>query len=111
MEYTAIHISPNQLIERVARGVHIAPGAVPDVDFMWEDLVLTVKSIPNGVVCFISALAIYELTDEIPKKHWIAVPNATTIPKRKNIKNLKKLQAVAKKLRVDISPYLMTVTT
>ena len=29
------------LIERVARGVYRKPGAIPDVDFMWEDLVVT----------------------------------------------------------------------
>lgn len=155
------------LIERVARGVYRKPGATPDVDFMWEDLVVTANSIPNGVVCLVSALSVYELTDEIPRKHWIAIPNATTAPKRKNIKavrmrdidtdvttislggesikiftkertlvdafrflskevaikalrqaikgdkkiNLKKLQSLAKKLRVDIDPYLVTVTT
>lgn len=155
------------LIERVARGVYRGPGVTPKVDFMWEDLVVTANSIPNGVVCLVSALSIYELTDEIPRKHWIAIPNSTTAPKRKNIKairmrdintevttlaigsekikiftkertlvdafrflskevaikalrravkgdkkiNLKKLQLLAKKLRVDIYPYLVTVTT
>lgn len=155
------------LIERVARGVYRKPGVTPDVDFMWEDLVVTANSISNGVVCLISALSVYELTEEIPRKHWIAIPNATTAPKRKNIKavrmrdidtdvttislggenikiftkertlvdafrflskevaikalrqaikgdkkiNLKKLQSLAKKLRVDIDPYLVTVTT
>ncbi|MFK8137776.1 MAG: type IV toxin-antitoxin system AbiEi family antitoxin domain-containing protein [Bdellovibrionales bacterium] len=155
------------LIERVARGVYRSPGVTPNVDFMWEDLVTTVNSIPSGVICLTSALSIYELTDEIPRKHWIAIPNSTTAPKRKNIKavrmrdiktemkimslgeekvkifsiertlvdsfrflskevaikalraaikgdkkiDLKKLQSIAKKLRVDINPYLMTVTT
>lgn len=155
------------LIERVARGVYRKPGATPNVDFMWEDLVVTANSISNGVVCLVSALSVYELTDEIPRRHWIAIPNATTAPKRKNIKavrmrdidtdvttvslggesikiftkertlvdafrflskevaikalrqatngdkkiNLKKLQSLAKKLRVDIDPYLVTVTT
>lgn len=155
------------LIERVARGVYRSPGVTPNVDFMWEDLVTTVNSIPSGVICLTSALSIYELTDEIPRKHWIAIPNSTTAPKRKNIKavrmrdiktevkvislgeekvkifsiertlvdafrflskevaikalraaikgdkkiDLKKLQSTAKKLRVDINPYLMTVTT
>jgi predicted transcriptional regulator of viral defense system len=47
-------------------------------------LIVIAKSIPQGVVCLISALALYELTDEIPRKHWIAVPHSTTAPKREN---------------------------
>ncbi len=56
------------------------------MDFQWEDLVVTAKSVPNGVVCLLSALAFYELTDEIPRQHWIAVPHGTTAPKRLHTK-------------------------
>ncbi|MDY0040541.1 MAG: hypothetical protein RBS57_09540 [Desulforhabdus sp.] len=41
--------------------------------FQWSDLVESALSIPNGVICLISALAIYGLTEEIPREHWIAV--------------------------------------
>ncbi len=75
--YVKIH-----LIERVARGVYRGITATVDADFQWEDLILISKSVPNGVVCLVSALAIYELTDEIPRVHWIAVSHATTAPKR-----------------------------
>jgi len=34
------------------------------------------------VVCLISALAIYELTDEIPRQFWIAVPHDSREPRR-----------------------------
>ena len=53
-------------------------------DFEWEDLVLTALSIPNGVICLISALCYYGLTDEIMREFWIAVPHSTTAPKRDN---------------------------
>ena len=33
----------------------------------------------GGVVCLISALAIYDLTEEIPRKHWIAIPHGTSV--------------------------------
>jgi len=73
-----------KLIERIARGVYRGVNSQVKTDFQWEDLVLTAKSVPSGVVCLVSALVIYELTDEIPRMHWIAIPHATTAPKRKN---------------------------
>ncbi|MCX6128678.1 MAG: hypothetical protein NTX25_06385 [Proteobacteria bacterium] len=44
------------------------------------------QSVPSGVVCLISALALYDMTDEIPRAHWIAVPHSSKAPKRKGIK-------------------------
>ena len=38
----------------------------------------------NGVVTGISALTLYEITEEIPRQHWISVPNSTSIGKRLN---------------------------
>jgi predicted transcriptional regulator of viral defense system len=42
----------------------------------------------------VSALSIYGLTDDIPRQHWIAVPNQTTAPTRPNttIKRLRDCQ-------------------
>ena len=155
------------LLERIARGIYRKPDSTPNVDFIWEDLVITAHSIENGVICLTSALSIYELTDEIPRQHWIAIPNATTVPKRKNLKairmrdtktgvttinlggekikifsiertlvdafrflskevaikalkqalngpkkiDIQKIQTYAKKLRINIDPYLITATT
>ena len=70
------------LIEKIGRGVYRNPFIEPNVDFKWEDLFVTIKSVPNGVICLISALDIYDMTDEIPRVHWIAIPHATTAPKR-----------------------------
>ncbi len=74
------------LIERVDRGLYRGEESSMDVDFRWEDLILTVKSVSDGVVCLISALSLYNLTEEIPRAHWIAVPNASRAPKRKEVK-------------------------
>ena len=74
------------LIERVDRGVYRGTESILDVDFRWEDLILVTKSISGGVVCLVSALALYELTDEIPRMHWIAVANTKSAPKRKGTK-------------------------
>jgi predicted transcriptional regulator of viral defense system len=72
------------LIERISHGVYKSTSVEPSADFQWQDLILTARSITNGVICLISALSIYQLTDEIPRAHWIAVPNSTTAPMRVN---------------------------
>ena len=71
-------------IERIGHGVYRGVKSFVDADFQWEDLVIIAKSIQQGVVCLISALALYELTDEMPREHWIAVSHSTTAPKREN---------------------------
>tara|TARA_B100001971_G_scaffold213155_1_gene245584 strand:- start:177149 stop:177745 length:597 start_codon:yes stop_codon:yes gene_type:complete len=70
------------MIERVDRGVYRSSNQDLDVDFRYEDLVLVSKSIPDGVICLISALTLYELTDEIPRAHWIAVSHSSRAPRR-----------------------------
>lgn len=135
----------------------------------WDDLAEAAHSIPGGVACLISALAIYDLTEELPRQHWIAIRHGTTAKNtrqikivrfrnlelgkteieiegvsipifdrertiidafrllsreiaikalkaavakgRKNRLDLVKLEAYAKKLRFDITPYLLSVTT
>ena len=77
------------LIVRLDRGVYKGSDTVLDVDFRYEDLVLTVKSIPEGIVCLVSALDIYDLTDEIPRRHSIAVPNTMRAPVRNNVRILR----------------------
>ncbi len=71
-------------IERVSRGTYKIKEIEFDQDFEWEDLALTAMSIPNGTICLISALCYYDLTDEIMREFWIAVPHSTTSPEREN---------------------------
>lgn len=153
-------------IRRLSRGVYQSANyqGIPE-QFRWEDLIEAVNSVPGGVVCLISALAIYEITDEIPRQYWIGVPHTTSIHRGPNVRmvrfrnmdlgrtvikmgsaqipifdrertiidafrllsrevaikalkmalkkkiDLKKLQAYAKALRFDITPYLITATT
>ena len=74
------------LIEKIDRGIYRSANQVLDVDFRYEDLVLISQSIQGGVICLISALTIYELTDEIARAHWIAVSNDSRAPRRKGAK-------------------------
>lgn len=157
-------------IRRLGRGIYQGANYQGPVEnFLWEDLIDAVNSVPGGVICLISALAIYKITDEIPRQHWIAVSHSTSINRGTDVKivrfrdmelgrttvdlggvqvpifdcertiidafrllsretaikalkmalsfkserrvDLRKLQAYAKKLRFNISPYLITATT
>ncbi|WP_298625313.1 type IV toxin-antitoxin system AbiEi family antitoxin domain-containing protein [uncultured Legionella sp.] len=71
-------------IERIGHGVYRGVESSVDADFQWEDLIIISKSIPQAIVCLVSALTLYELTDEMPREHWIAVPHSTTAPKREH---------------------------
>lgn len=64
--------------ERIGHGLYKVRGTSIVNDFQWEDLVETSLRIKGGVVCLISALALYELTEEIPRVHWIAIPHETS---------------------------------
>lgn len=71
-------------IDRVGRGTYKIKDIDFNSDFEWEDLAITALSIPHGVVCLISALCYYGLTDEIMREFWIAIPHSTTAPVREN---------------------------
>ncbi|MES2122422.1 MAG: type IV toxin-antitoxin system AbiEi family antitoxin domain-containing protein [Chlamydiota bacterium] len=73
-------------LKRIRRGVYQRVDYQNPSAFRWEDLVEAVYSIRGGVVCLISALAIYDLTEEIPRQHWIAIRHGTSV---KTIRGLK----------------------
>lgn len=96
----------NGEIERIARGTYrFADYIGKDKNLAWEELAVAAQRVSNGVVCLISALNYYELTDERMREHWIAVPHShsyshfpmTRIVRMRNI-NL----GVQKKVIADI---------
>ncbi len=72
------------ILERVYQGAYRFSQYEPEVEFQWENLALVATSIPEGVICLISALCYYDLTDQIMREIWIAVPNQFYPPKRPN---------------------------
>lgn len=76
-------------IEKVRRGIYKIKNLDFDSGFEWEDLAITALSIPHGVICLISALCYYGLTDEIMREFWIAIPHATTSPSRENARMIR----------------------
>ena len=156
-------------LKRIDRGLYRGADYKSPSPDQWQDLAEAASSIPGGVVCLISALALYDLTEELPRQHWIGIRHGTTarntlqikivrfrnlelgkteidlqgvtipifdrertivdafrlLSRETAIKALKaaiakggenrldliKLEAYAKKLRFDITPYLLSVTT
>src|SRR5476651_914068 len=74
------------VIERVSHGLYRPVHDAAKADSQWEDLVLIAKSIPQGVICLISALCIHDLTDQIMRQSWIAIPNSAKKPKRPHLR-------------------------
>ena len=76
-------------LERISRGIYRNPSVPSSSPIEWEDLIVTVQSIPNATICLISALAIYRMTEEVSREHWIAIPNNQWAARRPNTKILR----------------------
>jgi len=98
-----------KLIERIGRGVYRGIKSEVNTDFQWEDLVLMAKSVPNGVICLVSALAVYDLTNEIPRMNWIAIPHATTAPKRENTRFVRMRDMSTGKMQYKLGKEIISI--
>lgn len=156
-------------LKRISRGLYRKAGHEDLSPTQWGDLLEAISIISGGVVCLISALALYNLTEELPRQHWIGIRHGTSARSTRQIKivrfrnlelgkteidlegatipifdrertivdafrllsrevaikalkaalakggknrlDLVKLEAYAKKLRFNIAPYLLSVTT
>ncbi len=74
-------------LERIYPGAYRFPEYEPEVEFQWENLALVAASIPDGAICLISALVYHDLTDQVMREIWIAVPHESYSPKRPNTRN------------------------
>ena len=63
---------------RLARGLYQLPDAPFDTS---HSLAEAAKRLPKGVVCLVSALAFHGLTDQLPKKVWMAIGKKDWAPK------------------------------
>ena len=65
-------------IEKVGRGVFRLSGLPPMSD---PDIAFVATRVPSAVICLLSALAIHELTTQIPHTVQIALPPGTHAPR------------------------------
>ncbi len=66
------------VIEQLSRGLFRLADAPPLAN---PDLVTVARRVPRGVVCLISALALHDLTTQIPHEVWLAVPRDSEPPR------------------------------
>lgn len=57
-------------IDRIAHGLYQRPAAEIDVD---QALAEIAKRIPKGAIAMVSALAFHGLTDQMPRRIWVAI--------------------------------------
>jgi predicted transcriptional regulator of viral defense system len=65
------------ILKKLGHGIYSSSSFGIATEWQWEDLVQVVSTIPNGVVCLITALRLWDLTDEHSREFWIAIPHKT----------------------------------
>lgn len=92
-------------IEKVSRGFYNNPAVESDEYFEWEELLQIAQSIPNGVICVISSLSFYRLTDEFQRQYTIAVPNDSSKIRRNKTKIIRMRSIELGKVSLQIAGY------
>ena len=103
------HFCKTGIIERVSRGVYRGSKAKLEIDFQWEDLALVAMSIPNGVICLVSALCYYGFTDQIMRQFWIAVPHASKSPRRPKTRIVRMRNIELGQIEIQIGTYWLKI--
>ncbi|OGV26143.1 MAG: hypothetical protein A3F18_08515 [Legionellales bacterium RIFCSPHIGHO2_12_FULL_37_14] len=70
-------VSENKL-EKLAPGLYCLPEAQLSEK---ESLIIIASRVPQAVFCLLTALQIHELTTQLPRKIWIAMPRGSHTPK------------------------------
>ncbi|TDQ56236.1 type IV toxin-antitoxin system AbiEi family antitoxin domain-containing protein [Phaeovulum veldkampii] len=66
------------LVVRIGRGLYLLPDSEPDLH---EGLIEIAKLAPKAVICLTSALSFHQLTDQLPRRVWIAIGAKDWAPK------------------------------
>ena len=75
---TLYRLRDEGVLEQVSRGVYRLAESEPRAD---PDLLAVAARVPKGVICLISALAIHDLTTQMPHSIDIALPPGSWAPK------------------------------
>lgn len=93
------------ILERIYPGAYRFSQYEPEVEFKWENLALVAASIPEGVICLISALSYHDLTDQVMREIWIAVPHKSYPPKRPNTRIIRMRNIELGKTKIKLGEY------
>ncbi|CAM0117280.1 type IV toxin-antitoxin system AbiEi family antitoxin domain-containing protein [Rhabdochlamydiaceae symbiont of Dictyostelium giganteum] len=89
-------------LKRIRRGVYQSSHYHNKKAFRWADLIEAVYSVNDGVICLISALAIYDLTEEIPRQHWIGICHKTSIRSNRQMKIIRFRDLTLGKIDIEL---------
>ena len=65
-------------LERVGRGLYRLPGSAVSEH---ESLATVAVKVPQAVFCLLTALQFHELTTQLPRQIWIAMPRGSHVPR------------------------------
>ena len=65
-------------LQKVGRGLYKLPNSMLSEN---ESLAMVATKIPKAVICLLSALQFHELTTQLPRQIWIALPRGSGSPK------------------------------
>jgi predicted transcriptional regulator of viral defense system len=88
-------------VMRLGRGLYQLPDAPLSAE---HSLAVAAKRVPKGVVCLVSALAFHGLTDQLPRKVWLAVGKADW-PRRHTQPQLRIVQMADRLLKSDVETH------
>jgi predicted transcriptional regulator of viral defense system len=97
------------VLERLYPGAYRSVDYDQQVDFPWEHVAWAAVSIPEGVICLISALCIYDLTDQIMREAWIAIPNRIYAPKRPGTRIIRMRNVALGKAEIMLGEYQVKI--
>lgn len=96
-------------LERIYRGAYRFPGYEPIVEFQWENLGLIASSIPKSVICLISALVLYDLTNQAMREIWLAIPHQSHTIKRPNTRIVRMRNIDLGKTSITLGEYQVQI--
>ncbi|MBS1832402.1 MAG: type IV toxin-antitoxin system AbiEi family antitoxin domain-containing protein [Acidobacteria bacterium] len=67
---TVSRLEREGLVVRLGRGIYQLAGAAAESN---HSLAEVAKRVPKGVICLVSALAYHGITDQLPRRVWIAI--------------------------------------
>ena len=71
-------LTANGQLEKAGRGLYRLPDSQPSEH---ESLATIATKVPQAVFCLLTALQFHELTTQLPRQVWIAMPRSSHVPK------------------------------
>ncbi|MBN1216416.1 MAG: type IV toxin-antitoxin system AbiEi family antitoxin domain-containing protein [Candidatus Lokiarchaeota archaeon] len=98
-------------LERIARGIYRSVNFEfsDEYNIIFEELFKNALAIKNGIICLISALSYYDLTDEIPREHWIAIPNSQKVKKMPNVRFVRMRNITLGVITIKVGQYKVKI--